>query len=163
MVYQVCVGRGGIRENMKRTLFVAAMLSICFAAHAAVSASIKGGTSYVYLGVLSAAECKALINSPVIAGMQIAVDGHVTAADDVTCRSGAKIDLVSTHAVVKVTPTGITTWLLAKSECVGTAVGLLEKGAIRINGGNVAKADEIEPACSQSSNSITVPLQLGSQ
>ncbi|MGS1024372.1 hypothetical protein [Burkholderia glumae] len=39
------------------------------AAQATISASLDGGTSYIHLGRLAAAECKALIGSPVMAGM----------------------------------------------------------------------------------------------
>jgi hypothetical protein len=143
---------------MKNTLIVAAAVTVCLSAHAAVSASTEGGTSFVHLGKLSSAECKALVNSPVVAGMKIAVDDRVMLADDAACREGARIDLVSTEPVVKTTPTGITTWPLAKSECVSTAVKLLEKSSLRVNGAAVTRADQIEPACSKSSNSVTVPM-----
>jgi hypothetical protein len=69
-----------------------------------------------------------------------------------------KINLVTTEPIVKTTPTDLTTWPLARSECIVLADNQLVKGAIRINGAVVAKADQIAPACSKSSNSVTVPL-----
>ncbi|WP_157128669.1 hypothetical protein [Cupriavidus sp. USMAA2-4] len=143
---------------MKKTLVVAASLSACLSAHATVSASTEGGTSYVHLGKLSTVECKALVSSPVVAGIKVAVDGRIMSADDVMCREGAKIDLVSDMPVVKISPTGVTSWPLAKSKCVAMAVKLLAKGPIRVNGAAVTQVDQVEPACSKSSNSVTAPI-----
>ncbi len=143
---------------MKKVALAASILTMCLTAHAKVTTSIDGGTSYVHLGTFSKVSCQALIASPVLAKVQVAVDGHVMPTGDVTCRDGVKVDLVTREPVMKTTPTGITTWPLAKSDCVVLAMKQLEKGRVRINGAEVSRTDQIEHACSKSSNSVSVPL-----
>lgn len=143
---------------MKKVAFAAAALMTCLTAHATVTTSIDGGTSYIHLGTFSKASCQALMASPVLARVQVAVDGHVTPTGDVTCREGVKVDLVSTEPVMKTTPTEITTWPLAKSDCMVLVMKQLEKGRVRVNGVAVSKADQIEHACSKPSNSVSVQL-----
>lgn len=143
---------------MKKVAFAVTALMTCLAAHAKVTTSIDGGTSYIHLGAFSKASCQALMASPVLAKVQVAVDGHVMPTGDVTCRDGVKVDLVATEPVMKTTPTEITTWPLAKSDCMVLAMKQLEKGPVRINGAAVSKTDQIEHACSKASNSVSVPL-----
>jgi hypothetical protein len=143
---------------MKKTLFVAVALAFNVSAHATVTASTYGGASFLHLGKLSRAACQAVMESPVTASLNVVVDGDEMPTGDVTCHDGIKVDLMTTQPVVKTTPTDITTWPLAKSDCMVLATKQLEKGAIRINGVSVTKTDQVEHACSKSSNAVTVPL-----
>lgn len=143
---------------MKKTLLVAVALAFNVSAHATVTASTYGGTSYLHLGKLSKGACQAVMESPVTASVNVVVDGYEKPTGDVTCHDGIKVDFMTTQPVVKTTPTDTTTWPLAKSDCMALATKQLEKGMIRVNGVSVTKTDQIERACSKSSNAVTGPL-----
>jgi hypothetical protein len=136
---------------MIKRLFAIVVLMACVSAHAGITASTDGGTSSVHLGVLSMAECEALVKSPVIAGLQVAVDGVVTSPDVAKCRAAARVDLVSTFSAMTYTS-------LAKPNCVELAHKAVTLGTIRINGLIITRPDQVDPACSKASNVVTVPL-----
>jgi hypothetical protein len=75
---------------MRKTILAVAALMVYVTARATVTTSVDGGTSYVHLGTLSVGACKSLVASPVVAGIKIAIDGHVMSADDAVCHAGAK-------------------------------------------------------------------------
>ncbi|MGF6440423.1 hypothetical protein [Paraburkholderia youngii] len=142
---------------MKKLICCVVTMASCVAAHAAVTASISEGTSYLHLGTLSKPACVAVMESPVTAGVKVAVDGNIGPADSALCHDRVKVDLVETDPVVKVTKDGITTWPLAKGECVETSSDLLPKGRVLVNGKPVERSTDMTAACSGKSNSVTVP------
>lgn len=143
---------------MRKVLFAIGMLVACASASASITTSIDGGTSYIHLGKMSAKECTDFLASPASASLKVALDGKIRSPGDGKCHDGIKVDIVATDPVTKVTATEITTWPLAKEDCMKLAVSQVTKGTtIRVNGTSVSKNDAIASACSKSSNAISVP------
>ena len=101
-------------STIKASLLSLTTLALCPAAHAAITTSVDGGTSYIHLGTLSAKECNAVLESPVSASQQFAFDGRIQAPDTSLCHDGIKVALVRREAVVRTTKDGVTTWPLGK-------------------------------------------------
>lgn len=142
-----------------KTILVLAALSICTTGHAAITASMDGGTSYIHLGRVSAQECRAVLASPVSASLKFAFDRRILVPDASLCHDGIQLDLVSEEAVVTATKDGVTTWPLAKDQCAVVATGVLKKqGTVRINEKPVTSPALVDAACSKSSNAVTAPL-----
>lgn len=146
-------------STIKASLLLLTMLAFFQAAHAAITTSIDGGTSYIHLGTLTAKECKAVLESPVSASQQFAFDGRILVPDASICHDGIKLAFVRKEAVVRTTKDGVTTWPLGKKDCTKVATRMLETHRpVQVNGTNVTSPELVEATCSKLSNAVTVPL-----
>jgi hypothetical protein len=144
---------------MKKLLAVLAALGACATAHAAITTSIEGGTSYIHLGRLSANECRAILASPVSASHHFAFDGHILTPDASLCHAGVRLDLVSEEPVITTTKTGVTTWPLARSQCLALASDVLKRhGVVEVNHQVLTDAAHVDAACVASANAVTESL-----